>query len=264
MNKFYIFSENSEIKEFFISNFDTNFYRFLEVKNLSELNKTNNLIVILTESNKEFYRFYKYINDEIGYRYDYNRNGSFLLSIFGKNEKDLKFNIYKHRNYIDSVLRKRIYELAYKKTFHFGIDKEKTKIFKEKLYITLDIPVGWRILDSQKISHGSFFRFVKENPKRYMSLYILDSRLTLSYNNIMEIRKLLLDTFWNTKISYISIDKLCIDGNTKQGIFRSCIGYLNSKTYFYDISVIDSHLNNLVLYIVEMDAILSSLRADEK
>ncbi|MCS7245146.1 MAG: hypothetical protein N2504_03190 [candidate division WOR-3 bacterium] len=264
LNKFYIFSENDEIKRFFISYFDTNFYRFLEIKNLSELNKINNLIIILTENSREFYRFYKYINDELGYKHNYSRDGSFLFGIFGKNEEDLKFNIYKNRSYIDSVLKKRVYELAYKRIFYFGIDKEKTRLFKEKLYLTLDIPVGWRILDSQSISHGSFFRFVKENPKRYMSLYILNTKPTLSYSNISETRKLLMDTFWNTKISYIAMDKLCIDGNIKQGVFRSCMGYLNSKAYFYDISVIDSYLNNLVLYIVEIDAILSNLSVNEK
>ncbi|MEO0203250.1 MAG: hypothetical protein ABIL37_05985, partial [candidate division WOR-3 bacterium] len=189
LNKFYLYCKDLEVKNYFISNFDTNFYKFLDLKNLSELKNVNNLIVILTSFDKDFPRFYKFINSNFGYKLNAMKDGDFLLGIFGENNQDLKYYIYKHRKLIDSILQDRVYKLAYKRAYYFGVDKEKTETIYKYFNINLNIPVGWNFLKDSLIFKKDYFTMFKKNPDRFFTLYVSNSLFLLDYNNVLELTR---------------------------------------------------------------------------
>ncbi len=262
INRFYIFSESDEIFIYFTLEFDKSFYNFSKLKNLNKSDDVNNLIVLLPYSSKEFLRFYKFINSNVGYRENFRRNGDFLLAIFGENYEDIRYNLFKNKNWIDSLLKLRVYNLFYKRAVYFGIDNEKKNLIRKQFEVLIDVPVGWRFLRDTIYSNKPLFTMFKLNPKRYFTLYFPNFPLNLDYETILNFKRELMegDSIWNVKLSHRSFDKVCIDGNYRSegnlGLFRSCIGKLANRFYFYDISILDTSF----FYIIEVDAFLSRMR----
>jgi len=256
INKIYIYSSNEEVKNYFISNFDSNLYNFLSLKN-NDFKDVNSLVVLALKNDKNFYRFYKYINSDFGYYRNFNKNGDFLIGIFGERIEDLKFNIYKNKYVIDSILESRIYEIAYKRATYFGIDEEKQNLIKREFNIIIDIPIGWQI----KLDNSKIITFTKRNPDRIFRIYFPEYIMNLDFEGILKLRnELFKDSVFDLKISKKTINKLCFDGKVIQGFFRTCAGYLENKFYLYDIKIIDSSINKPQPYILEIDAILSNIR----
>ncbi|MEO0197839.1 MAG: hypothetical protein ABIL78_08055 [candidate division WOR-3 bacterium] len=257
INKFYIYCPDEDVRNYFISTFDTMFYNFVKLSNLNKLKEVNNLIVILNSSDKEFFRFYKFINSNFGYKLNTIREGSFLMGIFGENAEDLKYNIYKYRRLIDSLLEVRVYELAYKRAYYFGVDKEKSEIISKHFGIVFNIPVGWNFLEDSISFSKNYFTMFKKNPERKFTLYIPKSYLGVDYESVLKLTKNFInDSLKNVKISKKTIEKICIDGSYKEGFFRSCI---KNNAYFYNIEVKDTSLRNALFYIIEIDGFLSRI-----
>ncbi len=264
INRFYIFSESNEVFNYFTSEFDTNFYRFSKLESLDKLGDISNVIILLPYSSKNFLRFYKFVNSDIGYRENFQRNGDFLLAVFGENYEDIRYNLYKNRNMIDSLLRFRVYELFYKRAIYFGIDNEKKNLIKKQFGVLIDIPLGWRFLRDTLHSNKPFFTMFKLNPKRHFTLYFPNFPLNLNYETILNLKRELMkgDSMWNIRLSNKGFDKVCIDGNYKSaenlGLFRSCIGKLTNKFYFYDIGILDTNF----FHMIEVDAFLSRMKEE--
>jgi len=257
LNKFYIHAPDSEVYSFFISSFDTFFYKFIKLEKLSNLNEINNIILILKESDKNFLKFYKYINNDLGYREDINRSGDFMLGIFGENEKDLKFRIYMNKFFIDSILKIRIFESAYKRAIYFGIDSEKKKIIENKYGISINVPVGWNFIND---TTKEILQMIKLNPRRTFLLFFSKDILNLDFNSILNLKEKFNkdDSLLEIRISDKNFNRICISGkfkNSGSGFFKSCSGKYKNKFYFYDIKVFDT-INGFE-YILEIDCFLS-------
>jgi hypothetical protein len=254
LNKFYIYSPDSSVFNFFISNFDTFFYKFVKLENLNNLNEINNLILILKKSDKNFLKFYKHINNDVGYREDIYRRGDFMIGIFGENEEDLKFKIYMNKFFIDSILKIRTYENAYKRAIYFGIDDEKKRIIENKYGISINVPFGWNFAND---TIKEILQMTKLNPRRTFLLFLSNDILNLDFNSILNLRKKFHkdDSLFEIRISDKNFNRSCINGKFKDGFFKSCAGKYENKFYFYDIEVLDTI--NGFQYILEIDGFLA-------
>jgi len=254
LNKFYIYSPDSSVFNFFISNFDTFFYKFVKLENLNNLNEINNLILILKKSDKNFLKFYRFINNDIGFAQNVNKRGDFILGIFGENEEDLKFNIYKNTTFIDSILKFRAYENAYRRAIYFGIDDEKKRIIENKYGISINVPVGWNFAND---TIKEILQMTKLNPRRTFLLFLSNDILNLDFNSILNLRKKFNkdDSLFEIRISDKNFNRSCINGKFKDGFFKSCVGKYENKFYFYDIKVLDTI--NGFQYILEIDGFLA-------
>ncbi len=257
LNKFYIYSPDSEVYNFFISNFDTYSYKFKKLQKLSNLSEINNLILILRKSDKSFLKFYKYINNDVGYKEDINKRGDFMLGIFGENEEDLKFKIYVNKFFIDSILKVRIFESAYRRAIYFGIDNEKKKIIENKYGISINVPIGWSFTND---TTKEILRMMKLNPRRAFLLFLSNDILNLDSNSILNLKEKFNkdDSLFEIRISDKNFNRICIDGKFKDdgdGFFKSCSGKYKNKFYFYDIKVFDT-IDGFE-YILEIDGFLS-------
>lgn len=256
LNKFYIYSPSSDIYNFFISSFDTLSYKFVRLEKLNNLNEINNLILILKKSDKNFFKFYKYINNDVGYSENINRRGDFIIGIFGENEEDLKFKIYINKFFIDSILKIRIFESAYRRAIYFGIDDEKKKIIENKYGISINVPIGWNFTnDTMKET----LKMIKLNPRRTFLLFLSNEILNLDSNSILNLRENFNkdDSLFDIRISDKNFNRICINGkfkNDAKGFFKSCAGKFKNQFYFYDIKVFDT--TNGFEYILETDGFL--------
>lgn len=254
LNKFYIYAPDSEVYSFFISSFDTFSYKFIKLEKLSDLNEISNLILILKKSDKNFLKFYKHINNDVGYRQDIYRRGDFMIGIFGENEEDLKFKIYMNKFFIDSILKIRIFESAYKRAIYFGIDEEKKKIIENKYGISINVPIGWNFVSD---TIKEILQMIKLNPRRTFLLFFSNDILNLDSNSILNLKENFSkdDSLFEIRISNRNFNRICIDGKFKNGFFKSCSGKYRNKFYFYDIKVFDT-INGFE-YILEIEGFLS-------
>jgi len=254
LNKFYIYAPDSEVYSFFISSFDTFSYKFIKLEKLNDLNEISNLILILKKSDKNFLKFYKHINNDVGYREDIYRRGDFMIGIFGENEEDLKFKIYMNKFFIDSILKIRIFESAYKRAIYFGIDEEKKKIIENKYGISINVPIGWNFVSD---TIKEILQMIKLNPRRTFLLFFSNDILNLDSNSILNLKENFSkdDSLFEIRISNRNFNRICIDGKFKNGFFKSCSGKYKNKFYFYDIKVFDT-INGFE-YILEIEGFLS-------
>ena len=254
LNKFYIYAPDSEVYSFFISSFDTFSYKFIKLEKLNDLNEISNLILILKKSDKNFLKFYKHINNDVGYREDIYRRGDFMIGIFGENEEDLKFKIYTNKFFIDSILKIRIFESAYKRAIYFGIDEEKKKIIENKYGISINVPIGWNFVSD---TIKEILQMIKLNPRRTFLLFFSNDILNLDSNSILNLKENFSkdDSLFEIRISNRNFNRICIDGKFKNGFFKSCSGKYRNKFYFYDIKVFDT-INGFE-YILEIEGFLS-------
>ncbi len=257
LNKFYIYSPSFDIYNFFISSFDTLSYKFIKLEKLDNLSEINNLILILKKSDKNFFKFYKYINNDVGYNENINRRGDFIIGIFGENEEDLKFKIYINKFFIDSILKFRVLESAYRRAIYFGIDDEKKKIIENKYGISINVPIGWNFTND---TIKQMLQMIKLNPRRTFLLFLSNEILNLDSNSILKLKENFNrdDSLFDIRISDKNFNRICIDGKFKNdgtGFFRSCTGKFKNKFYFYDIKVFDT-INGFE-YILETDGFLS-------
>ena len=254
LNKFYIYAPDSEVYSFFISSFDTFSYKFIKLEKLNDLNEISNLILILKKSDKNFLKFYKHINNDVGYREDIYRRGDFMIGIFGENEEDLKFKIYMNKFFIDSILKIRIFESAYKRAIYFGIDEEKKKIIENKYGISINVPIGWNFVSD---TIKEILQMIKLNPRRTFLLFFSNDILNLDPNSILNLKENFSkdDSLFEIRISNRNFNRICIDGKFKNGFFKSCSGKYKNKFYFYDIKVFDT-INGFE-YILEIEGFLS-------
>lgn len=254
LNKFYIYATDSEVYSFFISSFDTFSYKFIKLEKLNNLNEISNLILILKKSDKNFLKFYKHINNDVGYRQDIYRRGDFMIGIFGENEEELKFKIYMNKFFIDSILKIRIFESAYKRAIYFGIDEEKKKIIENKYGISINVPIGWNFVSD---TIKEILQMIKLNPRRTFLLFFSNDILNLDSNSILNLKENFSkdDSLFEIRISNRNFNRICIDGKFKNGFFKSCSGKYKNKFYFYDIKVFDT-INGFE-YILEIEGFLS-------